>query len=171
MFDKFGEFDSWEELNLAAEGQKAEGDKNALMELAKENGIDEEDALDFFEGYSGSLCTPLSAAIGKLELEEKELNPQDIMRDWIDYLKSVVQQEYIQYMEQKTDNLPICLGVRKKDKTIKGCIGQILKWSFKNMKEVDPDIKKAAGVTQNCKLGIPGQLTVRKLIRDYYLGR
>ena len=40
MFDKYGEFDSAKELNAAAEGQKAEGDLEALIELAAENGCD-----------------------------------------------------------------------------------------------------------------------------------
>lgn len=48
MFDKFGEFDSAEELNKAAEGLKEEGDKESLIELAKENGIDPEDAEDYW---------------------------------------------------------------------------------------------------------------------------
>ena len=43
MFDKFGEFDSHEELNRAAAAQLKEGDDEALMALAQENGIDEED--------------------------------------------------------------------------------------------------------------------------------
>ena len=44
MFDLFGEFDSAEELNLAAAGQREQGDREALISLAKENGIDQEDA-------------------------------------------------------------------------------------------------------------------------------
>ena len=70
MFDKFGEFDSWEELNKAAEGQKDQGDSKALLELAKENGIDEEDARDYLEGFSDSLCTQVTATLGKLEVEK-----------------------------------------------------------------------------------------------------
>lgn len=49
MFDKFGEFDSAEELNKAAEGLKEEGDKESLIELAKENGIDPEDTEDYWK--------------------------------------------------------------------------------------------------------------------------
>ena len=36
MFDKFGEFDSVEELNRAAAAQKAEGDEQALVLLAQD---------------------------------------------------------------------------------------------------------------------------------------
>ena len=35
MFDKFGEFDSAEEINRAAAAQKAEGDDEAVMELTR----------------------------------------------------------------------------------------------------------------------------------------
>ena len=38
MWDKFGEFDSVEELNRAAAGQKEEGEEEALIALAVENG-------------------------------------------------------------------------------------------------------------------------------------
>ena len=34
MYEKFGEFDSFEELNQAAAAQKAEGDEEALFALA-----------------------------------------------------------------------------------------------------------------------------------------
>ena len=44
MFDKFGEFDSAEELNRAAAAQKKEGDYEAIYALAKEDGIDREEA-------------------------------------------------------------------------------------------------------------------------------
>ena len=44
MFEKFGEFDSWEEINRAAAAQKAEGDYEAIKTLAEENGLDPDDA-------------------------------------------------------------------------------------------------------------------------------
>ena len=49
MWDKFGEFDSVEELNMAAAGQKAEGDEAALIAMAEENGIDKADAQSTLE--------------------------------------------------------------------------------------------------------------------------
>ena len=49
MFDKFGEFDSVEELNRAAAAQKAEGDEEALIAIALENGIEKEDAEDYMD--------------------------------------------------------------------------------------------------------------------------
>lgn len=157
MFEKFGEFDSWEELNKAAEGQKAEDDKDALMELAKENGICKEDVEDYMDGLTAKLCNPLTAAIGKLEIETADLKPKGIMKDWIDYITKLC-----------SESEKVALSVRKKDKSVKGCIGQLLKWGHDHMKEVDSDIKKAAGFTGNVKLGMPGILEARKIIKAYY---
>ena len=43
MFDKFGEFDSYEEINRAAKAQLEEGDLEAIRTIAEENGLDPED--------------------------------------------------------------------------------------------------------------------------------
>ena len=160
MWDKFGEFDSWEELNKAAEGQKVEGDEEALKELARENGIDIEDAEDYYDGTIMELCTPMTAAIGKLKVEEKDLSPKNIMVDWINYVRTLCSMdEYI------------CLAVRRKDKSLKGCIGALLKWSFDHQQQIDKDIIKAAGVSAGrVTLGIPGMREAHKLIKEYYLG-
>lgn len=160
MFDKFGEFDSWEEINKAAEGQKAEGDIEALKELAKENGICPEDVEDYLDNMIDTLCTPLTAAIGKLSIEKDRLKPKDIMQDWTDYIEGLC-----------TEKTEMCIAVRKKGKSLKGCIAELLKWSYKNSHEIDDDIKKAAGINSaNVKLGIPGVLNARKIIKEYYLG-
>lgn len=160
MFDRFGEFDSWEELNKAAEGQKAEGDLEALKTLAKENGFEAADAEDYMDGVVPEFCTPLLAAESKIRIEKKDLKPDGIMIDWIDYVIKLI-----------SDDEQVCLAVRKKGKSLKGCIGQLLKWGHDHMKVVDPDIKKAAGFTGNVKLGMPGTLEARKIIKEYYLGR
>ena len=160
MFDKFGEFDSWEELNKAAEGQKDQGDSKALMELAKENGIDEEDARDYLEGFSESLCTQVTATLGKLEVEKRDLQPSEIVSDWIDYIQSYAM-----------ENNEMMLAVRKKGKSLIGCIGELLKWSFTNKYKVDSRIIKASGIfNSHVEMGIPGMRTAKKIIREYYLG-
>lgn len=69
MFEKFGEFNSCEELNEAAAGFLHEGDIESLKELAKENGIDVEDAEDYADGYTDCLAMPLMAAVGRLKAE------------------------------------------------------------------------------------------------------
>lgn len=77
MFDKFGEFDSVEELNKAAAGLKEEGDTEALFQLAEENGIDREDAADYADGCTEELATLSMAAYGRLEVEEKQYRARD----------------------------------------------------------------------------------------------
>lgn len=74
MFDKFGEFNSVEELNEAAAGFKREGDLESLKELAIENGLDEDDAQDYIDGLSDELATLPVAAFGKLDMEEKQVS-------------------------------------------------------------------------------------------------
>lgn len=75
MFDKFGEFNSYQELNLAAEGLKNEGDTESLYQLAAENGIEKEDAEDYIAGDTPELATLSMAAFGRLAvLEQEEIN-------------------------------------------------------------------------------------------------
>ncbi|MBR1470670.1 MAG: hypothetical protein IJ600_03395 [Lachnospiraceae bacterium] len=159
MFDKFGEFDSFEELNKAAEGQKEEGDMEALKELAKENGIDEIDALDYIDGVSGELCTSLTAALGKLQIEEEDMKPSEIVKDWLDYIRSYAMEN--KHMQR---------AVRKKGKSMIGCVGAILKWSYTQKYSVDSRIVKASGISASrVEMGIPGMATAKKIIREYYM--
>ena len=160
MFDKFGEFDSHTELNEAAAGQLEQGDYEALFELAAENGIDKEDAQDYIDGIADELATPLMAAFGKLDVEAAELKPYEIMEDWLSYIR-------IRCEEDRE----MAAAVRKKGKSLKGCIGELLKWSFKNQHAIDQDILKAAGVNAGrCTLGIPGMGRAKKIITEYYMG-
>ena len=83
MFDKFGEFNSVEELNKAAEGLKKEGDMKSLFALAKENGIDKEDCEDYVAGDTEELVTPIMAALGRLQVEKEEFSKADINKKMI----------------------------------------------------------------------------------------
>lgn len=160
MFDKFGEFDSAEEINRAAAAQLDEGDTEAIYAIAKENGIDVEEADDFIDGITEELCTPLMAANGKLTVEAAELVPYEIMEDWVQYIRS----RCLEVPE-------MALAVRKKGKSLRGCIAELLKWSMKNAKEVDKDILKACGISYKVTLGIPGMGRAKQIITDYYMGR
>lgn len=158
MFDVFGEFDSAEEINKAAAGQKSQGDNEAIRQLAMENGIDAEDAEDYISGAVEELCNPLMAAFGKIDLEAEELKAQEIFEDWINYIRT-----------ECTQNENMAAAVRKKGKSVKKCIAELLKWSFKNMYAVDKDIVEAAGVKTQVKMGIPGMAHAREIITKYYL--
>lgn len=63
----------------------------------------------------------------------------------------------------------IAIKVREKGKSLKGCIAELLKWSFGHQTEIDKDILKAAGVSASkVTLGIPGMAEAKKIINDYY---
>ena len=161
MFDKFGEFNSAQEINEAAAAQLAEGDMKAVLDIAEENGIDKEDAEDFIDGVVAELANPLMAAYGKLKIEEAELKPYEIMEDWLSYIKVRCQEDE-----------KMAAAVRKKGKSLKGCIGALLRWSFQNQHSVDKDIIKAAGVQAGrCTLGIPGMGRAKQIITEYYMGK
>lgn len=161
LYEKFGEFDSAEELNMSAEGLLKEGDTESLIALAKENGIDKEDAKDYIDGCMDVLASPIAAALGKLEIECEELKPEQIMEDWLGYIRI-----------QCTESEEMAAAVRRKGKSLRGCIATLLKWSFKHQKNVDKDILKEAGVNAGrVTLGIPGMGTAREIIRTYYLGK
>lgn len=161
MFDRFGEFNSVEEINEAAAAQLAEGDTEAIYVIAEENGIDREDAEDFIAGDVPELANALMAAYGKLKVEAAELKPYEIMEDWLSYIKV-----------RCREDAEMAAAVRKKGKSLKGCIGELLKWSFKNQHPVDQEILKAAGVIAGrCTLGIPGMGRAKMIITNYYMGK
>ena len=87
MFEKFGEFDSYEEINRAAKAQLEEGDLEAIKTIAEENGMDPEDAEDFCTGAIEQLTTPSLAAMGKLELEAKDLSLTGALREWTNFIE------------------------------------------------------------------------------------
>ena len=160
MFDKFGEMNSCYEINELAENLFNEGDVDSLKLMAEENGIPEEMMQLYLEGELPALCDAMTAAMGKIEVEAAELKPKEIMEDWVEYLKM-----------QCAENELLAHRVRQKGKSLKGCIGELLKWSFKNQQQIDKGIIKAAGVTAGrVTLGIPGMGRAKKIIREYYMG-
>lgn len=159
MFDKFGEMDSYKEINELADNLFNEQDINSFKEMAVENGIEECAVALYLCGDLPELCDAESAALGKIEVECQELKPKEIMQDWVEYIKA-------QCMAQPK----IALAVRKKGKSLKGCIAALLGWSFKNQIPIDKNILKAAGVTAGrVTLGIPGMGQAKKIIKEYYL--
>ena len=165
LFEKFGEFDSVEELNMAAEGLKKEGDIESLKTLARENGIDPEDVEDYADGMIESLVlNPTACALAKIAVEteeKKELyQDQELINDWIGQIKQMA-----------IDSEEFARAIRKKDKRLKECIAEILKWSFGNQVQLDSELLKAAGVNAGrVTMGVPGMRTAKELIRKYYLG-
>ena len=169
MFEKFGEFDSVEELNRAAAAQKEQGDEEALTSLAEENGIDKEDAEDYIDGSVEELATPMMAAVGKLGKEAEDLKLTGVLTDW---------QEEVQTMCAESPEM--CAAVRKKGKNLCDCMARLLRFAFENKEQVSEKVVKATKVTHNGKeepmrgplyLGIPNRAQIRKIAKEYYLGR
>ena len=78
--------------------------------------------------------------------------------DWYDYIIS-------ELLEDKE----LAAAVRRKDKSLIGCIGALLKWSYRNKYKVDDRIIKASGISASgVEMGIPGMATAKNLIRGYY---
>ncbi|MBQ9701339.1 MAG: hypothetical protein IJV71_12055 [Lachnospiraceae bacterium] len=160
MYEIFGEFNGVDELNESALGLRNEGDLENIKVLAKENGIPECYVEMFIAGDMDILCDAETAAIGKLDVEAADIKATEIVADWVSYIKGLI-------MKDKD----MAAAVRKKGKSLKLCIAKILEWSFKNAYAMDKDICKAAGVPSNCKLGMPGAARVKKMIREYYMGK
>lgn len=108
MFEKFGEFGSYEELNLAAAGLKGEGDIENIYVLAAENGISREDAEDYIKGEIEGLCDFVSAAVGKLTVEKEKAN--------------VYEKVIADYLLANCGDEGLARAVRKKGKTIQDAL-------------------------------------------------
>ena len=164
MFEQFGEMGSAAEINLLAENLKKEGDTESIKKLAKENGLDEMDVEDFIAGDLPELCTDLSAAVGKLELEAKELGLKELMSDWVEWIRA-------ECIVKADGEFAFAKKVRAKGKTLSGALGAILKKSWEIKWKIPEKIVKAAGISgARVEFGIPGNATVRKIIHEYYGG-
>ena len=151
MFERFGEMSSCREINELAENLLNEGDIQSLKVMAQENGIPEDYVEMYQSGDIPYLCDAVTAAMGKLS---------GLMNDWVEYIRGLCMEDEM-----------VAHQVRKKGKSLKQCIAEILKYAFKNQVPVDKEIIKAAGVNAGkVTFGDPDMGTAKKLIRDYYLG-
>ena len=166
MFDKFGEFDSVEELNTKALEKRNEGNKEELLILCEENGIDKEEAEDFMDGCMEELVNPLMAALGKLKVECEDLKIAGVLNDWVDELKSMC-------MESEE----FARAVRKKGKGLDGYIALTADKGFENRAIVDKRIVKKTKKVKSIigdhefSIGIPDKTERKKLAKEYYLGK
>lgn len=146
MFDKFGEFDSVEELNKAAAGFLKEGDIESLYGLAEENGIDKEDVEDYEDGVVEELATLSMAVHGRLNVESKEIKDNKPAMDVIFLMiRGMCEDEELQK------------AILRKGKRAENI--------FKKMRE-EASKNKAGNMAVAC--GTDKQL--REIIKAYYLG-
>lgn len=151
MFSKFGEFDSVEELNLAAEGLLKEGDTASLLELAKENGIEKEDTEDYISGDLDTLASLHTAAYGRITVDEREN---------IDKLKNPIEkmamQTIIAVLKEMCTEDAMAAGVMRKGKRSIEVFNAMKRGAEKH---------KSGNIGMSC--GTDREL--RGIIRTYYL--
>ena len=163
MERKFGIFNTVEELNRAAAAQKAEGDLEALISLAVENGLDKEDAEDYMDDCADCLCTPYMAAIGKLNMEAVELKLESQLKDWKDYIIQIAEN----YEGDDLSN-----AIFSPDKHLVDVMAEGLKMASKNRIVVDKRIIKSAGLPDSAAyIGMCGRDDLRQIVMEYYLGK
>lgn len=166
MFEKFGEMD-YEELMRTAAAEKQEGDLEALIILAEENGLEKEDAEDYMDGLADELASPFMAAVAKLEGEAKELGIKGHQLDNKDTILAMLE-----------GNEEMCLAVRKKTKKLVECLAEILSYSSENAVKVPDEIVNIAEFRMKGKKekmqgpiyeGGETKADVRRIAKKYYL--
>lgn len=157
MFEKYGEFDSADELNVAAATALEQGKADEVKALAAENGIEIEDAQDYIDGYIPELCTPLMAAIGKLNVERAALDLPSFMDGWVSMINDMMASEDI-----------LVKSIRRKGKKLVDLLGKLMKLSSENRKKVPAEIVKAAGMSGNVYVGDVDHITFKQTVLDFY---
>lgn len=130
MYEKFGEFDSWEEINRAAAAQLTEGDTQAIYDIAEENGIDRMDAEDYINGDVDELCNAYLAAVGKIDIEVAHYKLEGHLKDYAEELKVFAQDENI------------ALGIRKKGFSFAQYLAKLIDSSYEKRVTVPKEIVK-----------------------------
>ena len=164
MEHKFGIFESYEELNRAAAAQKAEGDREAVIALALENGLEKEDAEDYLEteDTEWELCNAAMAALGKLKLEEEELGITSQLKDWKDFLSQLI-------LEEETGEL--AGAVFSPGRHLAEALAAGIKKASQNRVRVPEEIFKKTGLPETAAwIGMCGRDELRTVFTDYYLG-
>lgn len=149
MFEIFGEFNSVEELNRAAEGLFHEGDMDNILVLAKENGIPEDFASLYIAGELPGLADATMAAMGKIDVELPEaIKAYGSMAECAgEYVKSLCDREAFAAM------------VRRKGKSLVSCI-----------KKMESEAKKQVKNHNGCQCACIPPSAGFKMIREYYEG-
>ena len=168
MYDRFGEFDSAEEINKKAAEMIEAGDIEGIYALAAENGIEKEDAAEYLNGRENELTSPLMAAFGKLKVESEHLKISGELSVWMDIVKGICMED-----------MRMCEAVRKKGKSMKICMAALIKYSFENKVQVSDQIVDEVKVEQvNDGKIVPmrkplymsgmDRVQARRIITDYY---
>ena len=174
MYDEFGKMDL-NGINAKAEELANAGDNEAVIRLAKENGIPEELASMYIEGETYYMCENVTdAALCRIDVEaDNIIGAEEIMGDWADYIRSLIM-----------DRESVALAVMDPKKSFVDCVGKLTVYSIMHAEPAPPEIIKAMkdAVTDTqlkklhmekrhieyTKIGMPGMGTAKRLIREYY---
>lgn len=158
MYERFGEMNSYTEINELAENLANEGDREGLLTLAKENGIPEDLTLAYIDGVYPYLCDAEMAAAGKIEVEKKAMGLSGLFEDWTGYIEAEIMKDP-----------DFAIMVRRKGKSLDGCMARLLKFAFENRKPVPEAVRKAANISASkVDFGVPGMREAKRIIREYY---
>lgn len=158
MYERFGEMDSYTEINELAENLANEGDKESLLVLGEENGIPEDLTLGYLDGGYPYLCDAETAAVGKIEVEKKAMGLSGLFEDWTGYIEAEIMKDP-----------DFAILVRRKGRSLDGCMARLLKFAFENRKPVPEEIRKAAKISASkVDFGVPGMKEAKRIIRAYY---
>lgn len=147
MFEKFGEFDSAEELNMAADGLYSEGDIENIYVLAEENGIDRETAQWYIDGEFPVLADAMTAANGKIDAELPGAERK----------YGLTASCVAEYIKSLCDREAFAAAVRRKGKTLNGCL-----------ENMQTEAEKQVKIKKGCQCACIPPTAGYKLIRDYY---
>ena len=160
----YKEFDSVEALNKEAEELLKAGNEKEIINLAINQGIDEDEARDYIDGIVDTFATANMAAMGKLSIKEKELKIEGILKDWMNTIRRVV-------LEDKD------IAEKVYRKSVEGCLAEMLAYSFENKVKVPDAIASVTTVTINGKkekmrtpvyMGVPNSTDARQIVQKYY---
>lgn len=156
---KFGPFKNADEINAKAAELLAAGDVDGIKELAKETGIDEEDAQDYADGIVSTLCNDLMAALGRIKVESEELDIFGPFEMWRDFIVEGI-------------NTDVFFGRNVMDpgKTLVGAFAAVIKEEGAKRKAIDKKICKAAGIPENVQASTLTKKQQIAVIRKYYTG-
>ena len=155
---KFGPFKSADEINAKAAELLTAGDHEAIKELARETGIDEDDAADYIEGVQETFCNDLMAALGKIKVESEGLDIFGPFEIWRDYINDEICEDVVFFGSYVMDQ----------DKTLVGAFAAVIKEESKSRKTIDKKICKAAGIPDNVQASTLNKKQQIAIIRKYY---
>lgn len=173
MEKKFGVFNTVEELNRAAAAQKAEGDLEALIGLATENGLEKEDAEEYMDSNDPNdfFCNATMAAIGKLNMEAQDLHLESQMKDWKDFIVQMLTDYPVDHADDEDRDL-LANAVFDPEKKLLDVLAAGLKLSSENRIEVDKRIIQAARLPESAAyIGMCGRDDLKRIVLGYYLGK